>query len=376
MSKINIIFAIRSLSIGGAERQFIELVKGINKRKFNVLVCSMSTGILDTEISGIESINLKCFNKKGRYDIRSYYKYIQTIKKFKPHIIYSFLSDLNLISFICSKISSSKSKLVWGIRGSIPDQNLYGAFAKMIFNFQKFISSEIDLIIFNSYVAEKKHRLAGFHPKCSAVIQNGIDSKRFFNNHFLRENFRLKYGLKSTDIAIGITSRIDPIKGYVEFCTAAANLLKKYPNVAFFSIGYGDNDIQKKCEHILSGSNQTRFYWLGKHLKPEYFMPGWDIYCSASLPGEGFPNAIAEAMLCELAPVVTDSGDSKMIVSEVGLVANCGDAADLESKLEEMIRNHHLKDIGLKSRERILKFFSIDKMVDATEEDLIKIAVR
>jgi hypothetical protein len=37
--------AIRSLDIGGAERQFIELVKYIDKSKFYVLVCTMYGGL-------------------------------------------------------------------------------------------------------------------------------------------------------------------------------------------------------------------------------------------------------------------------------------------------------------------------------------------
>ncbi len=372
MSQIKLILTIRSLNIGGTERQFIELIKGINKIKFDVVVCTMFRGTSDFELKNVPNIQFICFEKKSRYDVFSYYKYINLILKFKPDIIYSFLSDSNLISLICSKIAFSNCGLIWGIRGSITDLNMYGYFLKLIFNLQKKFSSQIDLIIYNSYSSEKGHKQIGFRPKQSSVIQNGIDSIRFNKSKEIRENFRSKYGIKENDIVIGITSRIDPIKGYNIFCKAAVQLLNKYNNIIFFSIGYGITEIQKECEKILGNYNQTKFYWLGKQMNPENFMPGWDIYCSASLPGEGFPNAIAEAMLSELAPVVTDSGDSGNIVDEIGLVAKCSDVSDLKLQLENMILDPQLIEIGKKSRNKILEDFSINKMVSKTEDEIIK----
>ncbi len=44
VKKIKLLLAIRSLDIGGAERQFIELIKNIDKDKFEVYVCSMYGG--------------------------------------------------------------------------------------------------------------------------------------------------------------------------------------------------------------------------------------------------------------------------------------------------------------------------------------------
>jgi hypothetical protein len=79
-------------------------------------------------------------------------------------------------------------------------------------------------------------------------------------------------------------------------------------------------------------------------------------------------------MLCELALVVTDSGDSGYIVGEYGLVAKCSDELDLKTQLEKMILNPHLIETGIKSRKRILTCFSINEMVTKTEEEIMKIS--
>ena len=50
---IKIIFSIRSLDIGGSERQFIELVKHIDKTKFDVTVCTMYGGVQEELVKKI-----------------------------------------------------------------------------------------------------------------------------------------------------------------------------------------------------------------------------------------------------------------------------------------------------------------------------------
>ena len=43
-NKINILYLIATLDVGGAERQLVELVKRIDKRKFNPIVCCLTRG--------------------------------------------------------------------------------------------------------------------------------------------------------------------------------------------------------------------------------------------------------------------------------------------------------------------------------------------
>lgn len=53
MRKINILYVINKLAIGGAERQIIELLKGLDKSKFNSFLvylerCGKFTGNVKT----------------------------------------------------------------------------------------------------------------------------------------------------------------------------------------------------------------------------------------------------------------------------------------------------------------------------------------
>ncbi|MRI83362.1 MAG: glycosyl transferase, partial [Nitratiruptor sp.] len=81
---IKLLLAIRSLDIGGAERQFIELVKGIDKNRFDVTVCTMYPGELDDEVKKIDGVKFVCLQKRGRYDLGFFWRYRRFLQKLQP----------------------------------------------------------------------------------------------------------------------------------------------------------------------------------------------------------------------------------------------------------------------------------------------------
>jgi len=111
--------------------------------------------------------------------------------------------------------------------------------------------------------------------------------------------------------------------------------------------------------------------WAGVREDIEPVYNALDILCSSSY-WEGFSNVIGEAMACGVPCVVTDVGDSAMIVGDQGIVVPPGDAKALAEGLKSMILklddfNHN--DI----RDRIIKKYTVEKMVDRTEELMIEL---
>ena len=366
--RYKVLLSIRSLNTGGAERQFIELVKNIDKNKFDVYVVSMYGGEFEGVIKNIKEVKYFNLEKGGRYDLKIFFKYKKLLNEIKPDVIYSFLGEMNLFSAWCKP---KNTKLIWGFRASNMDFKNYGKVSEFLFNLQKYFIKKVDKIITNSYAAIEFHKSCGFDMKNAVVIHNGIDINRFKRDEIKREKFRKKYNLNDEDIAIGIAARIDVMKGYPIFSKAIKNILQKYPNIKVFAVGDGDLKIKKKCEYILGEFNNKSFLWLGKIKEVENIYSGLDLYVSSSIFGEGFSNSIAEAMSCEVPCVVTDVGDSKIIVDNLGEVVKPNSVEDLQKGIENML-NKDLKILGRKCRERIINNFSIEKMVKKTESEIIK----
>lgn len=62
--------------MGGAERQFIELIKNIDKSKFDITVCTMYGGAQEDIVREIPNIKYYHLQKNGRYDFINFTKTI------------------------------------------------------------------------------------------------------------------------------------------------------------------------------------------------------------------------------------------------------------------------------------------------------------
>ncbi len=362
--------AIRSLNIGGAERQFLELAKNIDKNKFDVVIYTMYKGPQDSIANGLEGVEHIPLGKKNRYDNISFMKnYIKSLDAQKPDVIYSFLQEMNLFSLWARAFTKNKHKVVWGFRASDMNLKKYGKFPQLLFWLQKKSSPHVDKIIANSHASVAFHKKMGYDVSKATVVHNGINVERFRPNEDEREAFRNKHGLAEDDIAIGIVSRVSYMKGYPILAQSMKKLMQEHDKVRLFAVGGGEDAIQKECEALL-GEYNKRVTWFGEQKSVESdFYNGLDIYTSSSVFGEGFSNSVAEAMCCEVPVVATKVGDSHIVVGETGLMVEKENVDALYLGLKQMIESDY-KAKGKEARARIVENFSTMSMIKNSEREL------
>jgi glycosyltransferase involved in cell wall biosynthesis len=100
---------------------------------------------------------------------------------------------------------------------------------------------------------------------------------------------------------------------------------------------------------------------LGETTCPQALLSACDLFCLPSAWGEGFPNAVGEAMACELPCVVTRVGDGPDLVGATGLVVDPGDREGLAQALLQLVRLGHSgrARLGARARNRIVENFSL-----------------
>jgi glycosyltransferase involved in cell wall biosynthesis len=98
-----------------------------------------------------------------------------------------------------------------------------------------------------------------------------------------------------------------------------------------------------------------------------------DVFCSASF-SEGFPNVIGEAMACGRHCVVTDVGDSKLVVGGTGITVPSDDVDALTVGLGEKLNASNA--LNLRARQRILENFTVTHLGDLTEQALLRCVER
>jgi len=104
-------------------------------------------------------------------------------------------------------------------------------------------------------------------------------------------------------------------------------------------------------------------------------LAGVDIATLSSLT-EAFPGVIGEAMACGTPCVVTDVGDSALIVGDTGTVVNPGDPGALAGAWRKLIEagpemRHRL---GMAARRRVQSHFALPAVAERYQEIYTQLA--
>lgn len=368
----SILFLARSLDRGGAERQLVVLAKGLACRGHSVAVAVFfSGGAYESELvgTGVRVIHL---GKKGRWDILSFlYRLVRLLRKERPAVLHSYLGVPNILA-AALKPQLSGTRIVWGVRASNMDLSRYDWLSRLAYVLERRLAHFADCIIANSYAGKRYAVANGFPEDKTYVIPNGIDTERFRFDSEKRRQIRAEWGVCDDELLIGLVARLDPMKGHATFLKAAGVLAVQYPNLRFVCIGDGPLDYSERLKQqsvVLSLGG--RLIWADARDDMSGVFSALDIASSSSSFGEGFSNTIAEAMACGLPCVVTDVGDSALIVSDLGEVASPDDEGSFARAMTQMLdRIKQEPDISRRVRERIEADFSLDSMVVRTERIL------
>jgi glycosyltransferase involved in cell wall biosynthesis len=361
---LKILFLIRNLDTGGAERQLIELVRHLDKTHFQpIIVTFYNGGSFWHDLDNNPDIKLISLNKSGRWDIIGFFtRLMKIIKEEKPALIHGYLDVPNLFSLLAGKLN--RIKVVWGLRASNMDLSQYDWTARFLYWLCQYTSYLTDLIIVNSNAGKTYHVSRGFQPERMVVIPNGFDTQRLYPDLDCSKKQRETWKINDEMILIGQIGRLDPMKNPENFIQAAALVSQKNPHARFVYVGDVPGPYHQKLVELMDDLGLgSQFLWAGKQTDMKAVYNALDFLCLSS-DTEGFPNVVGEAMACGKPCVVTDVGDAALIVGETGIVIPPKDASLLAEGLERLI-NTSIKsrgELGIKARQRIETLFSVQAL--------------
>lgn len=362
---IKVAFLVRSLEYGGAERQVVTLANALDKTCFDVtILCFYSGGELENQLDdGVRLIYLK---KQGRWDILAFlWQLYRALKNIQPAILHGYLSTQNLLT-ILFKPFLLDTRMFWGIRATKVDFSRYSRLAALLFRLECFFSRFADLIIVNSEAGYKYHLMQGFPKAKMVVINNGIDTNLFKIDSEARIKIRAEWQILPQTILIGLVGRLDPIKDHSTFLQSAALLAKNRHDVRFVCVGSGtENQMQTLSQLAKQLGIEDKVLWAGKRVNMSEVYNALDLLSSSS-QSEGFANAIAEAMACGVSCVVTDVGDSALIVGDIGVVLPPQNPEALVAGWIACLAKDR-DAIRLQARSRIVDNFSVQQLVKQTQ---------
>jgi glycosyltransferase involved in cell wall biosynthesis len=369
--KPRVLFLIRSLGRGGAERQLATLAIGLRRDGWEVAVaCFYAGGPFQHELErgGVPIIDL---HKRGRWDVAGFlWRLARALRGYRPDIVHGYLTVGNLLSLF-APLASPGSRVVWGVRSSFIDRQRYDWMSRATFALSCRMARRADRIIFNSRAGSTLHGAQGYPADRLVVIANGIDTGHFRFDAASRARMRSAWEVPDTALLVGLVGRLDPMKDHPTFLQAIAGLAHD-ARWRFVCVGGGDagyaEQLQAQAREL---GLAERLVWAGPCEDMAAAYSAIDILASSSR-GEGFPNVVAEAMACGRPCVVTDVGDSADLVGDTGIVVPAGDPVALRDGIARM-RERMARDpfaAAHAARARVVDQFSTARLVGHSERVL------
>ncbi|MBG1243273.1 glycosyltransferase [Nostoc sp. NZL] len=375
--KKKIVFLIRDLNYGGAERQLVTLVKALDKQCFDItILCFYPSGLLSLDKDLKDSdIPIICLDKQGRWHLFGFFLHlVKHLQRIHPDVLHGYIGIPNLFTIFLKPFFPS-TRMVWGIRSSNVDSNSYNWLGRLLFRLERLLARFAELIIVNSYAGREYYLTHGFPSNKMMVIPNGIDIELFKPDQGARIKVRKSWGIPEDTILLGLVGRLDIRKDHPTFLRAAALLFKDRQDVRFVCVGSGSENYVRELRQMadeLSISNQV--IWIKARADISAIYNALDIVVSSSYT-EGFPNVIGEAMSCGVPCVVTDVGDSALIVGDMDVVVPPKNPEALKTAMKKLIEKLGNNECDrTQIRQRIIDNFSVAKLVLKTEAALLDIS--
>ena len=353
---LRVLFLARSLGLGGAERQLVVLAKALATRGHDVHVALFyAGGPLESELSAA-SIPVHHLEKRGRWDLLHPFKrLVLTLRRVRPNILHGYLPPANILATAATWFTRSP-KLVFGLRASDMERGRYDFVTRATLRIEAALARYADLVISNSAAGLRRGWARGMPAGRGLVIPNGIDTKCFRPDPRASE--------RTGAYRIGMIARFDPMKDHDTFLTAAHLVAERRKDVHFLLAGQGTDRLAGKNPNL-------PLEVVGALTRPEALIAELDILVMSSLFGEGFPNAVAEAMASGVPVVATDVGDTSVIIGDVARLVAPGNPIALAQAMLDLIPISRDAAIRSACRRRIETHFSVAALTERTEKALV-----
>lgn len=374
MSKI--LFVSTGLTTGGAEMMLYKVLSSIDRNLFDPVVVSMlrTDSFGDQVVNKITALDIPIYSlemEPGKFSIKKLVKLFGIVRREKPNILQGWMYHANFAAQLASFASFRTIPVVWNIRHSLYSLDYEKKSTAIVIRTLSKLSNFPAKIIYNSQMGATQHQKIGYSSDKTVVIPNGFDINLFKASLENRRNLRQELGIAEDAFLIGRISRYHPMKDHESFLRAAALLLQDFPELHFVLAG---TDVDEQNPHLSQLLHELdlgdQIHLLGERKDVPYLTSALDIATSSSYFGEAFPNVVGEAMACQVPCVVTDVGDSAIIVGNTGKVVPPQNPQALADGCREIISvgTEGRQALGKQAREKVINLYSLDAITTQYEQ--------
>lgn len=354
-NKKKILFLLPWTVLGGADLFNLELIKGLDKDKFDPIVITTlpSTNELRNEFTNIVSEFYDLTTFLDTSDYLNFVDYIINSRKVDTIYVSNSKIGYYMLPYIKNKYNNIK---VIDYIHSIDPKDLQGGFGRC--------SKDVDNYIDKTYCCNnftQEELKEKFNKSNVETLYIGTDEKRFDKTKFNKEKLKEKYNIPNNKKIITFIARLSEEKRPELFVKIAKKLLEARNDVHF--VIAGDGNLYKK---VRSSINKN-FTMLGSINTPEeiYAISDITVNCSSL---EGLALTSYESLSMGVPVVSTSVGGQKELIDDsVGGIVEFNpknetqEIKDYVNKINNVLDN--LDKISKNCRKKILDGFTLNHII-------------
>lgn len=351
---------ITGLGVGGAETMLLKLIGASRHYRHNV-VSLTSLGEIGPQIEALGNQVLALGLNRPTNWLTAATRLRALFRDNDPDLIQGWLNHGNLLALVFSGLSRANPPVLWNVRQSLLGMRFEKWHTRRVIRLSARLSHRPAAILYNSAAGARDHEEIGYDQGNTLLVPNGFDLDRFRPDAADRQAVRTALGIAPEEVAVGLVARFDKWKNHAAFFEAASRLIDSAPACRFVLVGIGMVAGNSELEALIRNPRvRERCLFLGCRDDMPAVNAALDISCNVS-HGEGFPNAIGEAMASAVPCMVVAHGDMPSIVGDTGAVAATADPDAIAAALLSLVNLGHngRTALGLAARGRANARFSL-----------------
>ncbi len=364
--RINLLQVVNGLAIGGAEKKLLELVKTLDKKRYNIIVCSIGQGgPLQKDFEAL-GVNVIVCQKRNKLDLSLIFTVARLIKECEIDVVQTTLLLADLVGAMAARIAGKPPVISWETV-SHGENDILRTGNRHILAY-KFAMKRVSRIVAVSQEIQRSLiQRRGIPAEKIAYIPYGVDLKKFARRNGSIDK-RSILNIPSDRIVVGTVARAEPYKGVAYLQKVALQMVQQHPKLDFVFVG--DGSLRKELEaEVAAQGLSERIHFLGFRNDVHEVMNTFDIFILPSLT-EGLPNVILEAMASSKPVIATAVGGipEAVVEGETGLLIPPSNTTAIMDAIRSLLSDHKAAlRMGEAGRRRVEENFSLQKEVSSFE---------
>ena len=358
-----VVMLLGGLHVGGAERQAIAMAGALHARGHRITIVALEDGPLRASIESL-GVPLEVIHRPLHFSPAAIPVFARVLETLRPDIVYAFL-DVQWLVALGARRMMPGARIVLGLRSSQYQAAVHGVRDRAVHWLTRQLSQHADLVIANSAAGLDDFAMHAVRLPKGLVVPNGIDTAQFVVDPVGRGRVRAEWHISDDDILVGHVGRLDPVKDHELLLDAFARVAARDARWRLVCVGDGTPErftsLRARAAQ-LGIAERVKFAGRRSDLAAVYSALDLSALCSLR---EGFPNVVAESMMCGTPAVVTDAGASAEIVGTLGEVVPVGDVAAFAAALERMAARRSTT-LSMACQARVVADFTLDQCAERT----------